>query len=250
MPQSRHLAAVQPADVIEGEVIDGSQFTNLYRLLDLERSAMEEAQRISMPAAFEVLAAYERPEWREDKQAEADTYRAEQNLEPQWSPTSKESFYRWVQERAERDGHPFRTREMIRNLKDAAECYRIVRKEIGTAVPVPETEWAWRPAVKLLNMGFRKQIGAVVEKAAEIAEGEGKPITKGIMSAARSEVWKTDPEIRAWVEQPGQTVDPRSKHDRAVTLYIAAKAAADALKKGDDGQMWRKFYDYIWEQGT
>jgi hypothetical protein len=251
MPQSRHLAAVQPTVVIEGEVLDGPQFTNLYRLLDLERSAVEEAQRLTMPAAFEILAAFESNEWREDKQAEWDAYLAEHKYQPQWSPTSERSFVKWLAERAERDGHPFMTRGMVQHLKNAAECFRIVTREVATRVAtLPETEGAWRPAAKLLKLGFRPQITAMVEKAAEIAEGEGKPITDGIMLAARGEVWKTDPEIRAWVEQPGQTVDPRSKHDRAVTLYAAAKAAADALKKGDDGQMWRKFYDYIWEIGA
>jgi hypothetical protein len=257
MPQSRHLAAVQSADVIEGTVLDGPSFVNLYRLFDLERSAVEEWQQLSMPAAFEILAAFESDEWKQDKQAEWDAYEAEHGWQPSAAlmpkPHTREAFYKWVQERAERDGHPVQTRGRIQQLRNAAECFQIAQTKINqnaTAVAFPQREDAWRPVYKFLKDGWHDQIAAVVERAAEIAEGEGKPITRGIMSAAKAEVWKTDPAIRAWVEQPGQTVDPRSKHDRAVTLYIAAKAAADALKKGDDGQMWRKFYDYIWEQGA
>jgi hypothetical protein len=232
---------------IGGEVLDGPrQFTYLYRLLDLERSATEQAQRLSMPAASEILAAYESDQWREDKQTEWDAYLDQHKVQPQWSPTSERSFIKWLQDRAARDGHPFRSRGMILNLKNAAECVRIVNSNrvVTRVTTLPDTEGAWRPAAKLLKLGFRKQIGAMVERAAEIAAEEGKPITDGIMLAARTEVWKTDPEIRTWVEQPGQ-VDARSKHDRAVTAYNNAKTAADELRKLDDGQMWRRFADYI-----
>lgn len=229
--------------VVEGEILDGSRFPNLYLLLDLERSAMEEAQRLSMPAAFEVLAAFESDEWRRDKRAEHEQEAITTNLEPRWGPETKESFYRWMQEQAERDGHSFRTREMIRNLKDAAECYRIARREVGTAVPMPENEWAWRPAAKLLNGGWTKQIGEVVELAASIAEEEGKPVTQGIMLAARSTIWRTDPEIRQWVEQPNQTVDPRSPHDRVVTALNRIRKEANDLRKviGDNPKAWNDF---------
>jgi hypothetical protein len=253
---ARHLAAVQTADVepidyAEGVVLDGPSFVNLYRLLDLERSAVQEWQQLSMPAAFEILAAFESEVWKIEKQTEWDEYEAKHGVQPSPSitpkPHTKEAFYKWVQERAARDGHPPRTRATIQKLRNAAECSRIVQSEIATRVAIPQTEGAWRPVYKFLKDGWRDQIVATVERAAEIAEEEGGPITDGRMSIAAAEIRKTDPQYREWAEQPGQTVDPRSKHDRAVTLYIAAKAAADALKKGDDGQMWRKFYNHVLE---
>jgi hypothetical protein len=257
----RHLAAVQAADVepidyAEGVVLDGPRFVNLYRLLDLERSAMEEAQGLTMPAAFEILAAYESDQWRQDKAAERQAYISEHGYQPQWSAESVETFARWLRDQAERDGHEVRSPRMILNLRNAALCVRITRAEIeqgtypGTHdVRLPADERSWRPVEGLQRKGFRPQIAAVVVRANEIADEEGEPgvISARRMLVAKREVWKTDPQIRAWVEQPGQTIDPRSKHDRAVTLYIAAKAAADALKKGDDGQMWRKFYNHVLE---
>lgn len=237
---------VTPIRSIEGEVLDGTSFANLYRLLDVERSAIEEWQRLSMPAALEILAAYETgQEWRTDKQAEWDAYVAEHGYVPQWSATSERSFVKWLEERARRDGHEPKTLMTVKRLMYAAQCVRIVQsnKVIPAGITLPQTEDAWRPVYKMLTHGYRDQIGRVVEQAAEIAEGEGKPITQGIMSKVATEVWKTDPEIRQWVEQPGQTVDPRSAHDRVVTALNHIRKEANDLRKalGDNPKAWNEF---------
>lgn len=246
---------IDPAvgEILNGPFTDGP-FVNLYRLIDLERSAVEQAQHLTMPAASEVLAAYESDEWRDDKQAEFRAYVDEHGYQPSWSATSERTFVRWMQERAERDGHPFQSRGTILQLKNAAECVRILGEAksngvVAMATTLPDTERAWRPAAKLLKLGYRPQIVAMVERANEIAADEGKPITDGIMLAARTEVWKTDPEIRQWVEQPGQ-VENRNDRDRMITLLNNAKRAAAELHKKADEETWRKFYDYVWEMGA
>lgn len=237
--------AVTHIHSVEGEVLDGTQFTNLYRLLDLERSASEEWQRLSMPAAFEVLAAFESNEWREDKQAEHAAEIASTNRQPSWSPTSERSFVKWLEARARRDGHEPRTLSTVKRLMYAANCVRIIEsnKVIPAGITLPQTEDAWRPVYKMLTHGYRNQIGTVIERAAEIAEGEGKPITQGIMSKVAAEVWNSDPQIRAWVEQPGQTVDPRSAHDRVVTALNHIRKEANDLRKelGDNPKAWNEF---------
>jgi hypothetical protein len=237
--------------VVEGKVLDGPRFPNLYRLLDLERDSVEQAQRLSMLAAGEIYKAFEADEWKQDKQTEWDMYVAEHGYQPQWSPVSERSFVKWLQVRAEQDGHPFLSRGEIQNLRNAAECVRIISNEVATRVAtLPQTEGAWRPAAKLLKAGFRKQIGAMVERAAEIAEEQGLPeITQGAMSAARTEIWRTDPEIQAWVTQPGQTVDARSAHDRVVTALNDIKRRANDLRKelGDNPKAWSEFLDGLAE---
>jgi hypothetical protein len=228
---------------VEGELIS-EPFPHLYRLLDFDRQAQDAYQRLTMPAAFEILAAYESDEWRRDKAAERTAYEDTHGIQPQWSATSFRTFAKWVQERCERDGHPVLHRSTIENLREAAECYRIARKVAATVATLPDTEWTWRPAAKLLRAGFTDEIADVVIKANDIAEAEGKPITRGIMLAARQEVWRTSPRIREWAEQPGQ-VDVRSPHDRVVTTLNKIKRDANALRKElrGDARAWQEFLD-------
>lgn len=245
--------------VVEGTVLGSQRFLHLYQLLDLERDAAEEWQRLSMPAAFEVLNAFEAGDWQQDKQAEWDAYVEKHGYQPPAStmpkPTTREAFYKWVQERAERDGHPPRTRSTIQKLKYAAECFSLAQGKINknaTAVAkLPQEERAWRPVYSMLTQGWHEQIAAVAERAVEIAEGEAKAVDSGVMSLARAEIEKTDPRMREHREQPGlkKFGDVRTKHDRAVTAYNAAVAAVEELRRVDDGEMWGRFYDYIWELG-
>lgn len=227
------LAVVE--GVVEGEVLDGPTFDNLYRLLDLERSATEEWQRLSLPAAAEVLRAWESDEWKDDKQAEWDAYVADHNVQPSWRPTSELSFVAWMQKRAERDGHEFRSRMTILQLRNAAQCIRIMKSNrADTAVSMPQTEDAWRPAYKLLRHGYEHAIPALVRRAAEIAEGEGKPITQVIMFEARKEVWANDPEIQK-VERRGHGhPDQATAHDKAIKARHEAERWVKALMVTND----------------
>lgn len=239
-------------DVVEGKVLDSPQFAYLYRLLDLERAAIEQAQSLTMPAAFEILNAHESGEWKQDTHAAREAYIAEHGYQPQWSAESVQTFARWLRDRAERDGHEVRSPRMILNLRNAALCSRIARKEIeqgtyqGThGVRLPADERSWRPVEGLQAKGFRSQIAAVVVRANEIADEEGEP---GVISArrmvlAKREIWNTDPQIRQWVEQPGQTVDPRSTHDRVVTALNKIRQEANDLRKliGDNKKAWDEF---------
>lgn len=226
-------------DVVEGKVIDAPQFDNLYRLLDLERSATEEWQRLSLPAAAEVLEAWKSDQWKRDKQAEWDAYIAEHNVQPSWRPTSELTFVAWMQQRAERDGHEFQSRDTILRLRNAAQCVRILEQaKSNSTVPagtvVPQTEGAWRPAYKLLRNGYEHAIPALVQRASEIAEGEDKPITEVIMFEARKEIWANDPQIRQ-IEERGQGhVDQATSHDKAIKARHEAERWVKALLRTND----------------
>ena len=133
--------------------------------------------------------------------------------------------------------------EVGRALRDGELNWSAVREV--TRVALPETEGAWRPVEGLLNKGFRKQIAAVVVKANEIAEEEGEPgkITDRRMLLAKRDVWAHDPEIRQWAEQPGQTLDARSAHDRVVAALNHIRKEANDLRRqiGDNPKAWAEF---------
>lgn len=223
---------------VEGNVLDGPTFVNLYRLLDLERSAIEEAQGLTMPAAAEILTAYESHEWRDDKQREWDAYVADRGYVPQWSPTSKEQFYKWVIARAERDGHPFTSRARVQQLVNAATARRAIPKSNRAATRVAaliDEEKSWRPTAKLLNMGEVgiSLIPQVVERAAELAEEQGHPkINEGVMAKARTEILRNAPELQR-ISHPDQA----SSHDKAIKARQEAERWVKALLRTND---WRE----------
>jgi hypothetical protein len=227
------MTAAVELHVVEGEIVEagnGVRLDNLYRLIDVDRAAGEAYQRLTMPAAFDVLAAWESDEWRRDKRAERQAYIDEHGVQPLWSAESSRTFTAWVQERAERDGHPTRSRTMIENLRDAAICVRLVRGVIeqrGHSVAMPTTEEAWRPARKLLTQGYREQIADTVERAGELAEAKGEPIAYTHMLAARKEVERADPLIRARESAP--LIDNRTRRDKSITLLHKAQTAVGAL---------------------
>jgi hypothetical protein len=234
-------------DVLEGKVLDGPGFTNLYRLLDLERNAIEEVQHLTMPAAFEILAAYEDGRWREDMRAEHDGEIERTGLQPRWSPDSFRSFAKWVRAQAERDGHELRTWQMLSNLKNAAECVRIGRSDRATTAVVAsiDAERIWRPAAKLLNMGDvgRKQIPAMITRAAELAEEQGySKIESGHMLAARTEILKSAPELQRAVHP-----DQASAHDKALKARRQAEGALNDLVRTQDWDAVDAFHEWYLE---
>lgn len=243
--------AVVPTDSIEGEVLDGTQFPNLYRLLDVERSAMDEWQRLSLPAAGEVLEAWEADEWKEDKQAEWDAYVAEHNIQPSWRPTTELAFIAWMQQRAERDGHEFQSPDTIRRLRLAAQCIRIIEQAKSNGpwpmAKLPQTEGAWRPAYKLLRNGHEHALPALVQRAAEIAEEQNKPIDAVAMFAARKEIWATDPQIRQIEERGRGRVDQATSHDRAIKARHQAEGALNDLVRTQDWAEVDAFHEWYLE---
>ena len=216
----------------------GDGFTALYQWID----AIEGADRLTIAAGYEVLEAYESGEWHDEVDRRRQEHLDRHNVEPPWSARSSATFYRWLQERAEADGHPYaKSRTFFEQLRNGAEMHRHVRQAIPAAAGMlPPVEGSWRPFSKFLTGGSqnRQRTGPVwdaelvqaVELAIEIAQEEGKPeFTEGVAAKAKGEVWRTAPRIRQWVEQPNKPRNDESRKDVSIRLMHTAQRHAEPL---------------------
>ena len=232
-------------------------FTALYQWID----AVDGADRLTVAAGYEVLNAYESGIWHEDVDRDRqDWIDRHEGRQPPWSARSSSTFYSWLQERAEADGHPYaKSRSYFDYLRNAAEMHRYVSRQITTAVVIslPSNAWAWRPFTKFLTggtQGARPHNGPVwdvelvqaVELAVEIAQEEGKPeFTAGVAAKAKGEVWRTAPRIRQWIEQPNKPKNDESNRDVSIRLMHAGQRHLEALLNKGRPQEIEKLRDWF-----
>lgn len=228
-----------------------TRLPNLCRLFAFEDDAEQEFQQRSMVAAAEIHRWYHEPDvWQGELRAMWEAEATATGYDPRWSWKSDRGFHRWVGMEVEKAGLSIR-RNQVMNLFNAEMMRQIVSHEVvtgvTTSISLPETEGAWRPAMRLYRNGFKEEIAEAVKVASEIAADRGEPVTAGIMSKAVAIVWRTAPRIREWAEQPGQTRDPRSSHDHAVDAKQAVGRIADELRArvGDQSPAWSEFLEYL-----
>jgi len=220
----------------------GSRLPNLCRLFEFEDDAEREFQQRSMTAAAEIYRWYHQPEvWQGELRVLWEAEAEEQGYDPRWSWKSDRGFHRWIGMEVEKSGLTIR-RNQVMNLFNA-QAMREVVTAVTTSIPLPETEGAWRPAMRLYGKGFKAEVADAVRLAGEIAEERGEPISQGIMSKAVAEIWRTAPRVREWVEQPGQIADPRGRRDHMIEIWQKVERLAEQLRStiGDDSTEWAEF---------
>ncbi len=230
---------------------DSSRLPNLCRLFEFEDDAEREFQNRSMTAAGEIYRWYHQPEvWQADLRVLWEAEAEKTGFDPRWSWKSDRGFHRWIGMEVEKAGLSIR-RTQVRHLFNAEAMRQMVLSEVGTMVPtsLPDTEQAWRPAMRLYSKGFKAEVADAVRLAGEIAEERGEPISGGIMTKAVAEVWRTAPRIRDWVEQPNQTADPRSRRDHMIEVWQKTERLAELLRNqiGDDSAEWAEFLSRLKE---
>lgn len=232
-----------------------TRLPRLCRLFEFEDDAEREFQARSMDAAAEIHDWYHQSEvWQGELRAEWYAEADRNGYDPKWSWKSDRGFARWVGDEVEKAGLTIR-RNQIRNLFFAETMRRAVEAEVvtmvTTSISLPETERAWRPAMRLWSKGFKTEVTEAVIRASEIAEIRGETeVSDGIMSKAVAEVWRTAPRVRAWVEQPGQTRDPRDRRDRVVDAKQAIHRTVQELRRyvTEDTREWAEFEKW-WSKG-